>query len=170
MASDPDRRPNAVPWPPIILAGLIVIALAAGPLLPPLPSDLASAVWPLGVAVAGAGLALDLWAIATLYRHRTTVLPHRGADRLVTSGPFALSRNPIYLGNTLLLLGAAGIFANLVFLPAALLNLMLVDRLAIAREEAHLASRFGDAWRDYAARVPRWIGMRRRGGGNDRER
>ena len=161
MASDPARRPNAVPWPPIVLAGLIVVALAAGSLLPPLPPGVANGLWPVGLAFAGAGIALDLWAIATLYRHRTTVLPHRGADRLVTAGPFALSRNPIYLGNTLLLLGAAGIFANLMFLPAALLNMWLIGRLAIAREEAHLASRFGEAWRDYAARVPCWIGMRR---------
>ena len=97
-----------------------------------------------------------------MYRQRTNILPNRAADRLVTSGPFRFSRNPIYLGNTTLLAGVAIALANPVFLIAAFLNVVLVNKLAIEREETDLASRFKEAWHDYAARVPRWIGPIRR--------
>jgi protein-S-isoprenylcysteine O-methyltransferase Ste14 len=92
-------------------------------------------------------------------RGRANILPHRAATALITSGPFAVSRNPIYLGNTFLLIGAAAALANPWFLPVALLSAAAVDRLAIRREEAHLAARFGEAWRGYAKRTARWIGM-----------
>ena len=80
-------------------------------------------------------------------RHRANILPHRAATTLVTSGPFALSRNPIYLGNTLLLAGAGVMFGNVWFLLGAIGSAWLVTVLAIRREEAHLEARFGEAWR-----------------------
>lgn len=164
MPFDLKGRPNIIPWPPVLLILLIAAAFAAGAVvpMPAPPPDAAFWFRILGIAVAAAGIALDLWSLLTMYRHRTNVLPHRAADRLVTSGPFRFSRNPIYLGNTTLLGGIAIALANPFFLLAAILNVVLVNRLAIAREEAHLAERFRDAWHDYAARVPRWVGPVRR--------
>lgn len=72
-------------------------------------------------------------------------------------GPFRFSRNPIYLANTLLLIGIGLAAGNGWFVPLALLMAVLVDRLAIRREERHLAIRFGNAWIDYAAATPRWL-------------
>ena len=157
MTHDADHRPNRVPWPPLVLFLLIAAALAAGTLAP-ISSEAPTWLRIAGLTVCAAGAGLDFWAILTMRRHRTTVLPHRGANRLVTSGPFSRSRNPIYVGNTVLLSGLALVLANPYFIAAAVLNVILVGKLAIEREEAHLATRFGDAWRDYAARVPRWIG------------
>ncbi|MET3354430.1 UNVERIFIED_ORG: protein-S-isoprenylcysteine O-methyltransferase Ste14 [Xanthobacter viscosus] len=153
-------RPNRLPWPPMIYGGALAAALALGALAPSFwPPLLAGpAVRGGGAVVAGLGLGLDLWAIVTLHRARTNILPHRAADRLVTSGPFALSRNPIYLGNTLLLLGLGMALANGWLLAAALLAALATDRLAARREERHLAAKFGAAFDAYAARVPRWIG------------
>jgi protein-S-isoprenylcysteine O-methyltransferase Ste14 len=91
-------------------------------------------------------------------RQHANILPHRAATALVTSGPFALSRNPIYLGNTIAMAGAGLAFANPWFLPAALLAAVAVTRLAIRREEAHLAARFGAAWDAYSQRTARWFG------------
>ncbi|MET3834997.1 protein-S-isoprenylcysteine O-methyltransferase Ste14 [Brevundimonas sp. UYEF29] len=66
----------------------------------------ASAVGGLLVALA---LGLDLWAMLEMRRRRANILPHRAATALVTTGPFAWSRNPIYLANGLLLLGLGGL-------------------------------------------------------------
>ena len=104
------------------------------------------------------GLALDLWAMATMWRHKANIMPHRAATALVTHGPFALSRNPIYLGNTVLLFGAGLAFGMAWFIPAAFLAAGLTGHLAIAREEAHLNARFGREWREYRLRVNRWVG------------
>ena len=59
-----------------------------------------------------AGATFDLWAAITLFRERTTILLHRAADRLVTCGPFRMTRNPIYVGNTIAILGLALAFGN----------------------------------------------------------
>ncbi|MFG1296364.1 methyltransferase family protein [Xanthobacter variabilis] len=153
-------RPNRVPWPPLIYGAALVAGLGLGWLAPlGWPSALAGLpVRIAGALVAALGLGLDLSAIFTLYRAHTNVLPNRGADHLVTNGPFALSRNPIYLGNTLLVAGLGLAFFNGWLIGAALLAALATDHLAARREERHLAAKFGPAFAAYAARVPRWIG------------
>ena len=163
MGLDFSVRPNKVPWPPIIYLGVVLAALglgAAWPLASPPPT---SVRWLriAGVVIAGTGIALDVAAMLAMRRAHTSILPHRGADRLVTDGVFALTRNPIYVGNTLLLAGAGLALASAWMVAGALLAALLVDRLAIRREERHLSARFGQAYADYVARVPRWIGLRR---------
>ena len=157
-AGDRAARPNRWPWPPIIVCLTAVAALALNHLA---PSHGLFPPWggtpAVGGAIAAIGLGLDLWAMRTMQRLRANILPHRAATALVTTGPFALSRNPIYLANSLLLAGAGLAFTNLWLLLAALAQAWLVSRLAIRREEVHLAIRFGDAWMAYAANVPRWL-------------
>jgi protein-S-isoprenylcysteine O-methyltransferase Ste14 len=152
-------RPNRIPWPPLLVA----MTLAAGALLSwiaPLPfagGGFGIALRAVGLGCVAAALALDVWAFRALHRHRTTILPHKGADALVTEGPFGLSRNPIYVGNLLLVAGiglALGRLWLVLLAPALALALQV---LAIRREERHLEARFGTAWRDYAARVRRWV-------------
>lgn len=152
-------RPNTIPWPPILFAGAGLVALGLQSVLPlPWPGGAASAALAMaGLLLAATGLALDLAAMLAFRRHQTTVLPHRGAARLITDGPFRLSRNPIYVGNTLLVAGAGLLFGVAWLIVAALAGAYATDRLAIAREERHLALRFGQAWSDYAARTPRWL-------------
>ena len=160
---DQDRRatPNTIPWPPLLYGGAAVLALLLDRAAP-LPPGWVGAQWPvvrsLGEAMLVVGVALDLWAMATMWRHKANILPHRAATALVTRGPFALSRNPIYLGNTILLLGAGLAFGIAWFIPAAMLAAALTAHFAIAREEAHLNARFGRDWRDYRQRVSRWVG------------
>ena len=156
MTTDRSERPNRFPWPPVLYALTIAAALVADQILP----LHTGAGWQLraagGLMLAG-GLGLTLFSIVALIRHRTTVHPDRGASTLVTSGPYALSRNPIYLGNTIGLLGAALLFDQPWLAVLLVACTLLVDELAIRREEAHLAARFGEAWRAYAARVRRWV-------------
>lgn len=158
--ADLDNTPNRIPWPPLIVLGTAAAAFALTwwwPLHAGTPHALPVRLG--GALILAAGLALDVAAVLTMARHRANVLPHRAATALVTTGPFALSRNPIYLGNTLVLAGFALAFAAPWFLAAAAAEAWLVTRLAIRREEAHLQARFGAAWTDYASRTPRWLGL-----------
>jgi protein-S-isoprenylcysteine O-methyltransferase Ste14 len=156
MISVENDSPNVVPWPPIIVLLAVVASMAMSRLWP-----LASIEWGgltvLGAALIVAGLGLDLSAIMTMRRANTNIMPNRAADLLVTTGPFRFSRNPIYLGNTVLLLGIGLTLGNYWFDVFALVAAWLVDQLAIRREERHLSSRFGAAWDDYASRTPRWL-------------
>jgi protein-S-isoprenylcysteine O-methyltransferase Ste14 len=111
----------------------------------------------LGAAVMLLALGIDISAMIAMRRQRANILPHRAATALVTAFPFNLSRNPIYLGYTLMLAGAGLGFGNGWMFIAAAAGAIAVQRLAILREEAHLATLFGPAWHDYAARVPRWL-------------
>lgn len=152
-------RPNTIPWPPILYAGAVLIALGLQFLLPlPWPGGALAAVLAMaGVFLAAAGIALDLATMLAFRRHQTTVLPHRGATHLITDGPFRFSRNPIYVGNTLLVAGLGLVFGVAWLIPAAFAGAFATSKLAITREERHLARRFGPAWSDYAARTPRWL-------------
>ena len=162
METDPRDRPNRIPWPPLLYGGMALIALGLH-LVAPLP-------WPegpvrmvlaaVGLCLACAGVALEIATASAFRRHRTTILPHRGATALITGGPFSKSRNPIYVGNTMLLAGAGLFFGIAWLLLAAAAAALLTQKLAIEREERHLAARFGAEWQDYAARTPRWLFFR----------
>lgn len=153
MRPDPADSPNRVPWPPLIYLGAAAAALAFEALFPMrFPASPT-----VGLLLLACGLGLDVAAMVTMIRHRTNVLPHRKADHLVESGPFRWTRNPIYLGNTLLLAGLGFLFGSAWFLPAATTAAILTHKLAILREERHLEARFGASWQRYAARVPRWF-------------
>ncbi|MGQ7791616.1 methyltransferase family protein [Faunimonas sp. B44] len=156
---DVSESPNAIPWPPIVLFGSIGLGFVLGWLipLPWLDGQAVELAFYAGLLMILAALVIDMRVTRLFRRHGTTLLPHKGADALVTEGPFAWSRNPIYVGNLLLIGGvglAAGELWHLILVPVAA---ALIDRLAIEREEAHLAAKFGQAWRDYERRVRRWV-------------
>jgi protein-S-isoprenylcysteine O-methyltransferase Ste14 len=152
------ERPSSFPWPPVLLAGACLGAWLLGRIhaLPwPGIADVAAHV--IGVGLGVAGLIVFAWAATTLGRHATTIRPDKGADRLVTDGPFRFVRNPIYLADVLMLLGVAELTQNVWFVILAALFAALVTWLAILPEERHLGEKFGDAYRDYTARTRRWI-------------
>jgi protein-S-isoprenylcysteine O-methyltransferase Ste14 len=156
--ADSADRPANVPWPPILLGGLIVAAVVLGWVAPlPWPGldD-----WParaIGLGLGAAGVVLLVVAILTLRRHGTTVLPDVGASVLVTSGPYRRWRNPIYLADCLILFGIAELTKNVWFAVAAAAFGVLVTWLAIIPEERHLERRFGRAYLDYKAKSRRWL-------------
>ncbi len=157
--TDRTDRPNSIPWPPMIYVGFAIASVLLHKLMPlGWPSGAFRIVLAaIGLCLICAGIALELVTALIFRRHRTTILPNRGATTLITEGPFAKSRNPIYLGNTFLLLGAGLLSGIAWFIPAALSAAFATQKLAIEREERHLGARFGKAWEDYAARTPRWL-------------
>lgn len=151
-------RPSAFPWPPVLWFGAMGAAWLAQRVWPvawPGVDDTAARVfgWGLGLG----GLALTVWALLTLRAAGTTVLPDKGSDALVTTGPFWRFRNPIYLSHVMILLWLAELTKNPYFALAALVHGILVTALAIIPEERHLEARFGASYRDYKARSRRWI-------------
>ena len=152
-------RAGWLPLPPLIYVSAIAIAIVLGQALPlpwlgwPLSDMLVAAGW-LAVAVFAA---LFVTAVRALTRARTTVHPNRTPDHLVTAGPFSLSRNPIYLADTLLMIGIGLITGNGWFLLLAAVAAFATQKVAIEREEKILAEKFGKKYRDYAKRVRRWI-------------
>lgn len=160
MAFDLKTRPNAWPWPAIIFPVTILAGLALGRWLP-LSLGLPTAARWFSLVPIVAGLAVYISAIVTMRQAGAVMRPDRAANRLVDWGPFALTRNPIYAGGTLALLGFAVALNSAWFAIAMVVAAALTDRLAIRREEEHLKLNFGDAWRAYAARTPRWFGLGR---------
>jgi len=114
-----------------------------------------------GVAVTVIGELIRLWGVYHIGAISRTRSERLGP--LVASGPFARLRNPLYVGNIALWVGFA-LTARLVWLAPVILALLALEYHAIVRwEEMLLESRLGQAYRDYAARVPRWIPLFYRG-------
>jgi protein-S-isoprenylcysteine O-methyltransferase Ste14 len=90
-------------------------------------------------------------------RARNPVPPNRPVQALMTGGPFRLSRNPLYLTLVCLHGGIALIAGNGWMLATLPMALLVVRFYVIAREEAYLHRRFGNAYLEYQARVRRWI-------------
>lgn len=121
-----------------------------------------------GAVLAGLGLALMAVAVVQMTLARTTVIPRRNPSRLVTAGVFAISRNPIYLGDALILAGAILWWDAWVAVPLLAAFVVLIDRRFIRDEEARLRAAFGSDFDLWAARTGRWVGGVPRKGANDR--
>ena len=152
------RVANWIDLPPVWLAVFLVLARIQAQRLPLGPKGGALTDLLAGVLVGG-GLLLVLLAITGMRRHHTTVIPHRDAEALVTTGVFARTRNPIYLGDLLILTGMIlfwSAWPALVLVP--LFGWLITDRF-ILDEERRLAARFGRTFETYVARTPRWLSL-----------
>ena len=157
--NDIAARPSGFPWPPVIYLAAIAVSIVLW-IIYPLPwfgSPLSDILFAVGCIAVIAVVAIEVSAMRTLAKANTTVRPDKGSAHLVTTGPFSFTRNPIYLGNTLLMLGIAMISGILWFVILAVVAAFITQKLAIEREEKHLAARFGKKYFDYAKRVRRWI-------------
>lgn len=103
------------------------------------------------------GIALNLVADRAFKKHHTTVKPFEESSALVTTGVFGVSRNPMYLGMTLILLGIGILLGSVTPLAVVIALPILLDRVFITPEERMLEDAFGDQFREYRERVRRWI-------------
>jgi protein-S-isoprenylcysteine O-methyltransferase Ste14 len=111
----------------------------------------------LGAFFFALGLIVVLISIATFVAAKTTPVPYRRPAALVIRGPYRLSRNPMYVGVTLIYLGVAAV--RRVLWPVLLLPipLALLNTFVIPQEESALRAAFGAAYERYCARVRRWL-------------
>jgi protein-S-isoprenylcysteine O-methyltransferase Ste14 len=156
-APDGSDNANVLIRPPIALALAATGGLAAAWLypLPFLPAFI-PAGW-IGAALLAVGFALAAWAVATMRRAGTRFETHQPTTRIVSAGPYRFARNPIYAGMFLALIGLAIGFDSLWLLVALALFYLVIRWGVVAREEAYLERKFGDAYLDYKARVRRWV-------------
>lgn len=83
--------------------------------------------------------------------------PARRPPALVTAGPYRFTRNPIYIGFVLVYFGLSIVLTSVWILLLLFPVLLILQRGVVQREEAYLERKFGDAYRAYAERVPRWL-------------
>ncbi len=142
--------------PPIWLLAHMVAAWLAAKLAPIASWDASILKW-VGAAFIVDGVLIMAWAGATMLAARTTVMPKRAPAALVTGGPFRFSRNPIYLGDALILFGWAvwlGALSPFLLVP----SFMAVIHLRFIRgEAAGLKAAFPDEYAAWAAKVRPWI-------------
>lgn len=157
MAKELDH-PNVSPMvhPPIVALMFIVIAYFLGRFVP-LPFGAPAIVRYIGLALTFVGFLLGIGAFLEFRKARTSLNPHGSARQLVTSGIYRFTRNPIYLGFLLMVVGIplnSGLYWGIVLAP---FYVYLMYRLIIQHEEAYLQRKFGKAYTGYTSRVRRWI-------------
>ena len=131
-------------------------AMVAAHVAVPGPRWIAFPATLLGLPLIAAGAALHAWALAVFARARTTPDPEGRPSALVRAGPYARTRNPMYLAGAPILAGFATWMGTAT--PALALPLYaLAASRWVAAEEARLTERFGLEWDAYRARVRRWL-------------
>ncbi len=142
-----------IDFPPVWLAGFAALGIVVGAIAP-VGLSFNSIV---GAALILVALIVMFVAAGQMFLARTTVIPHRDPSALVMNGMFALSRNPIYLADALLLTGLYVHWDALLALPLVGVFMAVVTRRFIRPEEERLERIFGEVYDEYRARTRRWI-------------
>ena len=151
-------KPMKFPWTPVVYLAAVLLALALQRTIPlQIAPGRALLLEVAGVAIAGAGIWLVLWGYTKLIRHRTALLSSSPTTHLVTSGPYRFTRNPVYLGYTLAMLGSGLLLANFWMAIIAALTAIVIHAWIIRSEEKHLLARFGFEFECYCRRTRAWI-------------
>lgn len=146
---------GVIAFPPLIYAVPLALSLGADYCLT--KRRLPPAARPLAIGLLAAAAAIVIPAVGEFKKAGTAVDPFEETTAFVQSGPFAYTRNPLYGGLTLAYCAFA-LAARRTF-PFALLPavLWIVNTGVIEREERYLERKFGDTYREYLRRVPRWL-------------
>jgi protein-S-isoprenylcysteine O-methyltransferase Ste14 len=123
----------------------------------PLRFSLPSALMPLVYLLAAAGGVLAVWSAWLFRHHNTTAHPYEEASRLVTQGPYRISRNPMYLGLLLCLVAWGLWLQSLSALSLAPAFVAVITRCNICPEERRLKATFGEVYASYQMQTRRWL-------------
>lgn len=112
-----------------------------------------------GYVFFAAGLIIMVWSVLIFKRTKTTVNPihPERAKVLVTSGPFRISRNPMYLGMIFILFASLMAFGDYLGFAVFAVFLIYMDQVQIKAEEIAMRANFGNAFEAYSAKVRRWV-------------
>lgn len=150
------RKPYFILPAPLVYIAFFLLAWVLSSIWPwPLPEN----PWTLffGWMAIDASVLLMLWTAWLMLWRKTTLNPYGKPQQLLTEGPFRVTRNPIYVADTLFYMGAALLFADVwvwLFLPVVL---VAVSFGVIRHEERLLMQHFGDDYRNYMNKVRRWL-------------
>lgn len=142
--------------PPVLTLIFIAIAYVSKWAIP-LPLAVPGAVELAGFGFVVIGFLLGVAALLAFRKARATLNPHGKGSAVVTDGIYRFTRNPIYLGFLLMLIGFplnSGSIWGIVLAPVFVMSM---NRLVIEKEEAYLEKRFRDVYAGYKSRVRRWL-------------
>ncbi len=159
MSTNTQDNPGVIAPPPLIYLGGLALSLLLHRLIPLRYSARTArgSGLTLGSTCISIGLAGLISGFRQMNNAHTNINPTHPATTIVTEGPFRFTRNPLYLGMTLLYIGIMFIVNSLwmILILPAILGLMNVG--VIAREERYLERKFGTQYLDYKQRVRRWL-------------
>jgi protein-S-isoprenylcysteine O-methyltransferase Ste14 len=152
-------RPDVMVFPPVIPLATLTLACVLQWLAP--LGFVAGVATPvrigIGLIIAGAGLLTTSAGRRALIKHGTNVNPSQPTTVLVTDGIFGRTRNPLYVGVSVALCGLALLFDLDWVLLLIVPSVVLLHFAVVVREERYLEQKFGDAYRRYRERVPRYF-------------
>lgn len=145
--------------PPLLFAGALLVGCLLSWLVPIGPGLGAAngRALAVGGSLALIGLALGVLSIREFRRAGTSVVPGEPSTTLLETGPYRFTRNPIYIGIVILYFGLAIVLTSAWMLVLLIPVLIILQRGVVEREEAYLEAKFGESYRQYQARVPRWL-------------
>ena len=145
-----------IDMPPVWLALFVALAWVQSRYL---GAGLALGAWAdfAGGLLVGGGILLAIFAFMEFRRARTTVVPHNTPERLITSGIFSRSRNPIYLGDVLILTGLILRWDAVLSLPLVPVFLWILEKRFIVPEETRMRQAFRAEFAKYERKVRRWV-------------
>lgn len=111
----------------------------------------------IGWILIAAAFVLFVWSVDAFRRHETPIHPRRKPKALLTTGPYALSRNPIYLAMAMIALGTACLFGSLGALLPVPVFVWVIGKRFIEGEEFHIGRNFGEQWTRYTQQTRRWF-------------
>lgn len=111
----------------------------------------------IGVALIIWGVTMTIWTNSLLIKKHTSIKPYGLPSTLIESGPFRLSRNPLYLGMALILFGADILLGSLITFISPAVFMIVISKRFIPIEESNLEKRFGGRYLAYKKRVGRWV-------------
>lgn len=155
-APEKDRAAVRVP-PPLVFVLVVVAGVLLQRWVLPLPLGLAGLHRPLAYGTFLLGVGLIAGAMVLFHRTGQNPEPWKSTPEVIFSGPYRISRNPMYVGMALFQVAAGLWMANGWLLLLVPLSLFGVYRAAVRHEEAYLERKFGDAFREYKASVRRWL-------------
>ena len=142
--------------PPMIFYGFILLAIILNLFLP-IKKIIVQPYNYIGIILILGGILIDIRAWALFKKEKTTLNPYKKPLKLVNSGLFKISRNPMYLGMDLVLWGLSIFLGSLITFIFPIIFIILIEKLFIRFEEKNLEKRFGKKYLNYKKKVRRWI-------------
>ncbi|HSJ87743.1 MAG TPA: isoprenylcysteine carboxylmethyltransferase family protein [Anaerolineales bacterium] len=142
--------------PPLVALLFIAIAYFLGRFVP-LPFLVPPILRNIGLLLTFIGFLCGIGALLEFRKARTTLDPHGSSKQIVSSGVYRFSRNPIYVGFLMMVVGlplTSGFYWGIVLAP---FYIMMMNRLVIQHEEAYLEKKFGKTYTSYTSQVRRWL-------------
>ena len=145
-----------LPLPPAFLCASIV-SMTLLHFLAPVARLIPSPWKYLGIVPILFGVVINIWADILFKKSQTTVKPFLRPTALVSSGPFRLSRHPMYLGMIAIVFGLAVALGSATPMIVVVCFALLLAVMFVPMEEKAAEEEFGDSWREYKSRVRKWL-------------